>query len=141
MMLYILDTSITKHQNKYYQNNVMNPLPLIVSLLLWLQPASSLSSASTSTSASTQTHSTTKVVWFRNHALRIRDNDALHTAIEESQAAAAAATVATNVKNVFSVYLWSSENSGSPVDTTNGGTARDVFVANALDNSQSYSYR
>ena len=65
----------------------------------------------------------TRVVWFRDHALRVRDNDALSAAV------AGASEVHCSI---VPVYLWKSPlELLAPIDTTTGGTASDVFVANA----------
>ncbi len=65
-----------------------------------------------------------RVVWFREHALRVRDNDALDAAMAAS---------AAPQNKIVPVYLWKSFNSLSFIDISTGGTASDVFVANALD--------
>ena len=76
-----------------------------------------------------------KIVWFRDHALRINDNEALTAAVKESL---------TSSSSILPVYLWTSSaeeksqlGTGRPVDKSTGGTARDVFVANALDSLNS----
>jgi len=127
----------------------MNALLLVASLLLGFQPAScltvALSSSSSTNQPTTSAIDAVKVVWFRNHALRVRDNDALHDAVKDSLGALSGPTgVDTNHSNdnkavVVPVYLWSSSSStdetsdDSPVDVITGGTASDVFLANALN--------
>ena len=65
--------------------------------------------------------SSTAVVWFRDHCLRTRDNEALTAAV----------TVASKVVPIF---LWPSHDDGkAAVDPATGGTAKDVFVSCALD--------
>ena len=72
---------------------------------------------------STSTH---KLVWFRDHALRIQDNEALHTAIAETD----------ENGSIQPFYLWQSSAKDAtypnPINTQTGGTARDVFTATAL---------
>ena len=64
--------------------------------------------------------SSTAVVWFRDHCLRTRDNEAL------------AAAVASKV--VVPIFLWPSHDDGkAAVDPATGGTAKDVFVTCAID--------
>ena len=69
--------------------------------------------------------SSTAVVWFRDHCLRTLDNEALTAAVDADDTA------------VLPVFLWPTRGDGSEqaaiVDPTTGGTAKDVFVAQALD--------
>jgi len=67
--------------------------------------------------------SSTAVVWFRDHCLRTLDNEAL------------GASVASGVTSaVVPVFLWPSHGgSKAVVNPATGGTAKDVFVAHALD--------
>ena len=112
----------------------------IISLLLILLPTTvcplSLSSRSSSIRVVPSAAATTRVVWFRDHVLRIRDNDALDAAVKASHAAASEAIAITQSK-IVPVYLWSGVNNNnndlSPVDVATGGIASDVFVANVLD--------
>jgi deoxyribodipyrimidine photolyase len=75
-----------------------------------------------------------KIVWFRSHALRTRDNDALRTAILEVETRRTRSAKTTppcefpvsNNPILRFVYLWD-----RPVHQ--GGTASDVFVANTLN--------
>ena len=67
----------------------------------------------------------TKIVWFRDHALRIHDNDALTAAVKDS-------LVSSTDASIIPIYLWTSHSEG-PVDVKSGGTAKNVFVANALE--------
>lgn len=67
-----------------------------------------------------------KVVWFREHALRIHDNEAVSAAVNDC------VSDANNENNsILPVYLWNTFGD-TPIDKETGGTAKDVFVANAL---------
>ena len=59
-----------------------------------------------------------KLVWFRDHALRMRDNQALTKAVEAAK---------LSDSKILPVFLWTSR-----VDQRTGGTASDVFLAHAL---------
>lgn len=61
-----------------------------------------------------------KVVWFRSNSLRVKDNVALHTAVQESK---------IDSSSIIPIYLWNNH-----IDTETGGTAKDVFVVNAIKN-------
>ncbi len=100
----------------------------------------------------------TKIVWFRDHAIRINDNEAISTAvndcISESEFKSTSAFESnTNIRSnniqnnsVLPLYLWSTveevthigtaegkdARTGTPISKETGGTAKDVFVANAL---------
>ena len=67
--------------------------------------------------------SSTAVVWLRDHCLRTLDNEALTAAVDADTSA------------VVPVFLWPTHGDGSSdaVDPATGGTAKDVFVAHALD--------
>ena len=65
--------------------------------------------------------SSTVVVWFRDHCLRTLDNEALTAAVADDANSA-----------VVPVFLWHGDGSNA-VDPATGGTAKDVFVAQALD--------
>ena len=58
------------------------------------------------------------IVWFRDHALRVKDNESLTSAVQEAISLSAP---------VMPVYLWT-----APIDERTGGKAKDVFVAQAL---------
>jgi len=93
---------------------------LLTSFLVWIQLVSSFSVTSVSTGT------TARLVWFRDHSLRVRDNDALYHAVNSMK----------NKTSVVPVYIWNASDEtddGSPVDATTGGTASDVFLANALN--------
>ena len=71
------------------------------------------------------TSSTTKILWFRSNSLRIKDNDAIVTAIEESRES----------DSILPIYLWNTDDvssDGAPVNSATGGTASDVFLAQVL---------
>ena len=76
----------------------------------------------------------TKIVWFRDHALRINDNEALTTAIQDSSGNGSDATI-------LPLYLWPATTSThigqNPIDPKTGGTAKDVFISSALQNLHS----
>jgi len=59
-----------------------------------------------------------KLVWFRDHALRMSVNQALAKAVEAAK---------LSDSKILPVFLWT-----SPVDQRTGGTASDVFRAHAL---------
>ena len=71
-------------------------------------------------------------MWFRDHALRIRDNDALDAAAKDAKRSSDDLAPRIPTGGIVPVYLWTSSSSSS-VDDATGGTASDVFVANALD--------
>jgi len=101
--------------------------------------------SSRTTSSTTSSAPAKKIVWFRDHALRIDDNEALASAIKDS----------TSSFSIIPVYLWTTSTSAAaaaagdnmihqdgtvqpirtltPINVKTGGTARDVFMANALD--------
>ena len=80
-----------------------------------------------------------KVVWFRNHGLRIRDNEALYRAVED-------AAVGNVGHSILPVYLWNQQQQTNDDDKKRsndinddihladygGGTASEVFIANTL---------
>jgi len=59
-----------------------------------------------------------KLVWFRDHALRIRHNQALTKAVEAAK---------LSDSKILPVFLWTSR-----VDQRTSGTASDIFRAHAL---------
>jgi len=59
-----------------------------------------------------------KLVWFRDHALRVSDNKALTKAVEVAK---------LSDSKILPVFVWT-----SPVDERTGGTASDVFRAHVL---------
>ena len=78
------------------------------------------SSVSGSTSIpSSSPHQQNKIAWFRNHALRINDNESLLAAIEECN---------SEISTIVPIFLWEkhSEDDGS------GGTASELFTAHSL---------
>ncbi len=73
-----------------------------------------------------------KLVWFRDHALRVNDNEALTSAVEES---------VESSSSIIPVYLWGTSSAStetqqnlslSPINERTGGSAKDLFTANAL---------
>ncbi len=103
-------------------NNGMNHHSLLSILSLFLL----LSSTCPLTLKTPSKADAVRVVWFRDHALRVRDNDALDAALTASRS--------TNKPHgrIVPIYLWKSFDSLIPIDPVTGGTASDVFVANAL---------
>ena len=100
---------------------------LTVALLLLLLPLVYPLALTPTRVGSNKAEVAVKVVWFRDHALRVRDNDALSAALDKS--------TSQLPSKIVPIYLWRSHaESLAPVDSTTGGTASDVFVANALDN-------
>jgi len=66
------------------------------------------------------------ITWFRNHALRINDNEALCSAMNDCGS--------SSNNNVFPIYLWETNSKeGTVIDEADGGTASELFVAHALD--------
>jgi deoxyribodipyrimidine photolyase len=92
----------------------------------------------------------TKIVWFREHAIRINNNEAISTAVNDCISESGANINSNNVQNnsILPLYLWSTVEDtdigtgkgtgqgtteiGTPISKETGGTAKDVFVANAL---------
>lgn len=76
-----------------------------------------------------QKEGTRKLVWFRDHALRVNDNEALTSAVEESSEISSA---------IIPVYLWGTSSHSTesesllPINERTGGSAKDLFTANAL---------
>lgn len=71
-----------------------------------------------------------KIIWFRDHALRVNNNKALVSAVENC---------IVDSSLLIPVFLWGMRGSISknsslslPIDERTGGTAKDVFVTNAL---------
>lgn len=73
-----------------------------------------------------------KIVWFRDHGLRIQDNEALYNAIKACQ------QHTTNVQSsaddqsspmIIPIYLW---NRDPYQDSSGGGTASELFIAHTL---------
>lgn len=82
-----------------------------------------LSTTGLSRQLSTHTISTTasknnKIAWFRNHALRLNDNESLLAAIKEC----------SSPSTIIPIYLWEKKQS----DDQTGGTASVLFTAHAL---------
>ena len=128
------------------------PFFWIVSHLLFLSQASraltgsprtTATGAAVSTSDAAAAGPSTVVVWFRDHALRVRDNDALGAAVEATTTTTTTTTTTLrqNIKHgdedggssILPLYLWSGASGALPFDARTGGTASDVFVAHALD--------
>ena len=76
-----------------------------------------------------------KVVWFRDHCLRVQDNEALTKAVKDALSSNGDRAGTDDISaspSIVPVFLWKGYNSNSPVDTATGGTAKDVFVSYAL---------
>jgi deoxyribodipyrimidine photo-lyase len=96
---------------------------LVLTLFLSLHPSSSFSGA-LKAARYRSSLGATKIVWFRDHALRIHDNEAISAAVADS-------STSLTKTSIVPVYLWTTVGDES-VDKKTGGTAKDVFVANAL---------
>ena len=71
------------------------------------------------TSLPSSPHQQNKIAWFRNHALRLNDNESLLAAIEECN---------SETSTIVPVFLWE-KHSG---DDGSGGTASELFTAHSL---------
>lgn len=66
----------------------------------------------------TETSATNKIVWFRDHGLRLQDNEALFRAMDECQPSS----------SIIPIYLWGKDFGND----ASGGTASDLFIGHTL---------
>lgn len=102
----------------------------ILTFFLSLQSSKSISVTEQRSSVHRSALKSTKIVWFRDHALRINDNEAFAVAAKETSSAA-------TDTSIIPVYLWSTGSSNGAIVAKSGGTAKDVFVADAVQNLNS----
>lgn len=77
-----------------------------------------------------------KIVWFRPHAVRTLDNEALRVAVEEYSKSMVATTndgIAPAPGSLRFVFLWDRPLLLKTRQDSGGGTASDVFLVRALD--------
>jgi deoxyribodipyrimidine photolyase len=122
MISFLKLTSTSKYQMSIF---------LFLSTLLLAVDVSHQLSTPTPTAATKP--STNKVVWFRNHVLRIQDNQALDEAISECQrssSSSSSTSLTDSASAIIPIYLWD-EQCNDDINTS-GGTASDLFIAHTL---------
>ena len=97
--------------------------------------------ATTTATTTTKTH-TNRIVWFRDHALRIQDNEAISKAIIEcgqeveeesklpslSSSSSSSSSSHSFTSSIIPIYLWDKDI----MKEASGGTASDLFIAHTL---------